>query len=129
MPYPYLLSSKIKVVRYQNLNNLYLNSLQTSMSKYVTTRCPVSKSNALIKTQCNGSNMERSYLTRAHWGGVFRAPSSFLAISSKPMQISPPNLHNPLSQQFYTLCDFLSHHKSATKDVRVTSCSADFNQK
>ena len=39
-------------------------------------------------------------------GGLFRAPppSGFLAISSKSMQVSPPNLQYPLSQQFYTLC-------------------------
>ena len=46
-------------------------------------------------------------LTRAPLGGgLFRAPppSGFLAISSKPMQVSPPNLQYPLSQQFYTLC-------------------------
>ena len=44
-------------------------------------------------------------LTRAPLGGgLFRAPSRFLAISSKPMQVSPPNLQYPLSQQFYTLC-------------------------
>ena len=39
-------------------------------------------------------------------GGLFRAPppSGFLEISSKPMQVSPPNLQYPLSQHFYTLC-------------------------
>ena len=39
-------------------------------------------------------------------GGLFRAPppSRFLAISSKPMQVSPPNLQYLLSQHFYTLC-------------------------
>ena len=33
-------------------------------------------------------------LTRAPLGGLFRAPPPyrFLAISSKPMQVSPPNL-------------------------------------
>ena len=45
-------------------------------------------------------------LSRAPLGGLFRAPlpSRFLTISSKPMQVSPPNLQYPLSQQFYTLC-------------------------
>ena len=47
------------------------------------------------------SNLTRSSLGG---GGLFRAPSRFLAISSKPMQLSPPNLQYPLSQQFYTLC-------------------------
>ena len=38
-------------------------------------------------------------------GGYFEPPPSrFLAISSKPMQVSPPNLQYPLSQHFYTLC-------------------------
>ena len=37
-------------------------------------------------------------------GGYFEPPSRFLAISSKPMQVSPPNLQYPLSQHFYTLC-------------------------
>ena len=36
--------------------------------------------------------------------GLFRAPSRFLMISSKPMQLSSPNLQYPLSQQFCTLC-------------------------
>ena len=45
-------------------------------------------------------------LTRAQLGGggLFQAPSRFLAISSKPMQVAPPNLQYPLSQHFYTLC-------------------------
>ena len=45
-------------------------------------------------------------LTRALLGGgaISSPPSGFLAISSKPMQVSPPNLQYPLSQQFYTLC-------------------------
>ena len=44
-------------------------------------------------------------LTRAPLGGgYFEPPSGFLAISSKPMQVSQPNLQYPLSQQFYTLC-------------------------
>ena len=44
-------------------------------------------------------------LTRAPLGGYFEPPPSrFLAISSKQMQVSPPNLQYPLSQQFYTLC-------------------------
>ena len=37
-------------------------------------------------------------------GAISSPPSGFLAISSKPMQVSPPNLQYPLSQQFYTLC-------------------------
>ena len=37
-------------------------------------------------------------------GGYFESPSRFLAISSKPMQISPPNLQYSLSQHFYILC-------------------------
>ena len=38
-------------------------------------------------------------------GGAISSPlSRFLAISSKPMQVSPPNLQYPLSQHFYTLC-------------------------
>ena len=37
-------------------------------------------------------------------GGYFEPPSRFLAISSKPMQVAPPNLQYPLSQHFYTLC-------------------------
>ena len=37
-------------------------------------------------------------------GGYFEPPSRFLTISSKPMQVSPPNLQYPLSQHFYTLC-------------------------
>ena len=45
-------------------------------------------------------------LTRAPLGGgaISSPPSGFLAISSKPMQVSPLNLQYPLSQQFYTLC-------------------------
>ena len=43
-------------------------------------------------------------LTRAALGGYFEPPSRFLAISSKPMQVSPPNLQYPLFQQCYTLC-------------------------
>ena len=44
-------------------------------------------------------------LTRAQLGGYFEPPPSrFLAISSKPLQVSPPNLQYPLSQHFYTLC-------------------------
>ena len=46
-----------------------------------------------------------SSLTRAPLGGAISSPPSrFLAISSKPMQLSPPNLQYPLSQHFYTLC-------------------------
>ena len=44
---------------------------------------------------------------RPHWGGggaISSLPSRFLAISSKPMPVSPPNLQYPLSQHFYTLC-------------------------
>ena len=37
-------------------------------------------------------------------GGYFEPPSRFLAISSKPLQVSPPNLQYTLSQHFYTLC-------------------------
>ena len=37
-------------------------------------------------------------------GGYFEPPSRFLAISSKPIQVSLPNLQYPLSQHFYTLC-------------------------
>ena len=37
-------------------------------------------------------------------GGYFEPPSRFFAISSKPMQISPPNLQYPLSKHFCTLC-------------------------
>ena len=37
-------------------------------------------------------------------GGYFEPPSRFLAISSKLMQVSPPNLQYPLSQHFYTVC-------------------------
>ena len=37
-------------------------------------------------------------------GAISSPPSGFLAISSKPMQVSPPNLQYPLSQHFYTLC-------------------------
>ena len=45
-------------------------------------------------------------LTRAPLGGggYFEPPSRFLAISSKPLKVSPPNLQYPLSQHFYTLC-------------------------
>ena len=58
-------------------------------------------------------------------GGLFRAPppSRFLAISSKPMQISPPNMQYPFSQQFYTLCEILKSrvlwfgHKWRQSDV------------
>ena len=47
-------------------------------------------------------------LTRAPLGGgYFEPPSRFLAVSSKPMQVSPPNLQYPLSQQFYILCEHL----------------------
>ena len=44
-------------------------------------------------------------LTRAPLGGggYFESPSCFLAIFSKPMQVSPPNLQYPLSQHLYTL--------------------------
>ena len=44
-------------------------------------------------------------LTRAPLGGgaISSPPSRFLAISSKPMQVSPPNLQYLLSQHFYTL--------------------------
>ena len=38
-------------------------------------------------------------------GAISSPPSRFLAISSKPMQVSPPNLQYPLSQHFYTLCE------------------------
>ena len=46
-------------------------------------------------------------LTRAPLGGgaISSPPSRFLAISSKPMQVSAPNLQYPLSQQLYTLCE------------------------
>ena len=37
-------------------------------------------------------------------GGISSPPSRFIAISSKPMQVSPPNLQYPLSHPFYTLC-------------------------
>ena len=37
-------------------------------------------------------------------GAISSPPSSFLAISSKPMQVSPQNLQCPLSQHFYALC-------------------------
>ena len=39
-------------------------------------------------------------LIRAPQGGYFEPPSRFLPISSKPMQVSPPNLQYPLSQYF-----------------------------
>ena len=35
------------------------------------------------------------------------APSRFLAISPKQMQISTPNFQHPLSHQFHTLCNYL----------------------
>ena len=61
---------------------------------------------AMILRPTRGRDGLTRYLTRAPLGGggLFRAPSRFLAISSKPMQVSPPNLQYPLSQQFYTLC-------------------------
>ena len=37
-------------------------------------------------------------------GAISSPPSRFLAISSKPMQVSPPNLQYPLFQHCYTLC-------------------------
>ena len=45
-------------------------------------------------------------LARAPLGGgaISSPPSHFPAISSKPMQVSSPNLQYPLSQHFYTLC-------------------------
>ena len=51
-------------------------------------------------------NLRSGHLTRPPLGGgLFRAtPSRFLAISSKPMQVSPPNLQYPLSYHSYTLC-------------------------
>ena len=55
---------------------------------------------------CNLCMVDKPNLTRAPLGGgaISSPPSGFLAISSKPMQVSPPNLQYPLSQQFYTLC-------------------------
>ena len=51
-------------------------------------------------------SVQPSMLTRAPLGGGYfePPPSRFLAISSKPLQVSPPNLQYPLSQHFYTLC-------------------------
>ena len=44
-------------------------------------------------------------------GGAISSPTSrFLAISSKPMPLSSPNLQYPLSQQFYTLCENFKVH-------------------
>ena len=56
-----------------------------------------------IKGRNIGENIR---LIRAPLGGgaISSPPSRFLAISSKPMQVSPPNLQYPLSQHFYTLC-------------------------
>ena len=49
--------------------------------------------------------VQQSSYPAPHWGAISSPPPSrFLAISSKPMQVSPPNLQYPLSQQFYTLC-------------------------
>ena len=44
--------------------------------------------------------LESVQLFRRSGGGGSKPPSRFLAISSKPMQVSPPNLHYPLSQHF-----------------------------
>ena len=49
-------------------------------------------------------NKKKCVNPRPTGGGYFEPPSRFLAITSKPMQVSPPNLQYPLSQHFYTLC-------------------------
>ena len=52
-------------------------------------------------------------IPRPTGGGYFEPPPSrFLAISSKPMQVSPPNLQYPISQHFYTLCKILKSRVS-----------------
>ena len=48
-------------------------------------------------SQCLGKCAVGKYLTRAPLGGYFEPSSGFLVISSKPMQVSPLNLQNPLS--------------------------------
>ena len=53
---------------------------------------------------CVGYNYIMTVNPRPTGGSYFEPPSRFLAISSKSMQVSPPNLQYPLSQHFYTLC-------------------------
>ena len=49
----------------------------------------------------NVGDMQHLTLARTGGGGLFRAPLWVSSrISSKPMQVSPPNLQYPLSQQF-----------------------------
>ena len=60
------------------------------------------------------------------------APSYFL--SPKPEQIMTRNLPHLPGQQFYTFCEknrsqLPGHNRSAVSDVRVMSCSADFDKK
>ena len=64
---------------------------------------PLPRYSALM---CNIFNLLWLCLTRAPLGGgaISSPPSRFLAISSEPLQVSPPNLQYPLSQHFYTLC-------------------------
>ena len=84
----------------------------------------------------NMTSRFRYHLTRAplHWGGggLFRAPLSFSCdifstnpgITTKPaVPFLPTILHIVL--KFHSP----GNHSSATNDVRVTSCSADFDQK
>ena len=62
--------------------------------------------------------------------GALEPPSRFLAISPKQMQISTPNFQHPLSHTFHILCkkiEIPGYDRSATNNVRVTSCSVDFN--
>ena len=83
---------------------------KTNVGKIID--CYEIKGSEQARNECRDIVLEHEYvivnsmLTRAPLGGggYFEPPSRFLAISSKPMQVSSPILQYPLSQHFYTLC-------------------------
>ena len=88
------------IIIYYCLYQSQKNQLQAPLTAAIT----VAHSHRAIQ----GLTLKHSHihtLTRALLGGgYFEPPSRFLAISSKPMQVSLPNLQYPLSQHFYILC-------------------------
>ena len=73
-------------------------------TRQTCTECMVIMINHTSHIKGNNSPLTWGFNPRPTGGGYFEPPSRFLAISSKPMQVSPPNLQYPVSQHIYTLC-------------------------
>ena len=66
--------------------------------------CKLTSLSSHVSSRKRGLILLLLYLTRAPLGGAISSPPSrFLAISSKPLQVSPPNLQS-LSPNIFTHC-------------------------